>query len=161
MTKSKDRNVEHIQNMLLYGYNALYDYYEYKIENKSYTERQLLDLLSSNLARMAEQVGSDELGNRKLSDEIKKGHPEVPWRKLYAFRILHDHHYRSIELPNILNTIEDHLPNNLIVIEKIEDELLDELKEIDVSSELFKFTSNEKEKVLEVWKKHPELAPTN
>lgn len=83
----------------------------------------------------------------------------MPWRKLYAFRILHDHHYRAIELPHVLNTLENHLPHNLIAIEKIENQLLNELEEINYPIESLKFKSKEKQAVLNIWGKFPELGP--
>ena len=46
----------------------------------------------------------------KLPEELRQGHPEIPWRKSIGMRNIVVHDYSETDLPTIWDTIEQGLP---------------------------------------------------
>ena len=47
---------------------------------------------------------------KRLSEDIKKARPEIPWRQISAFRNILVHDYMGVDLEEVWNVIENHLP---------------------------------------------------
>lgn len=46
----------------------------------------------------------------KLSDALKKRHPEIPWRQVYGFRHVAAHACEDLDLQRVWEIVEDYLP---------------------------------------------------
>lgn len=57
----------------------------------------------------------------KLSEELKRQHPEIPWQDVKDFRNLLAHEYFGVDLEIVWNTIRDDLPMLLDAVRKIID----------------------------------------
>lgn len=55
----------------------------------------------------------------KVSDETKKLHPEIPWRKIIGLRNIIVHDYSGVALERIWNTITSVLPKTKKDFEKL------------------------------------------
>ena len=53
----------------------------------------------------------------KLSDALKRRHPEVQWREVYGFRNIAAHAYEVIKLDRVWEIVETHLPPLKRVVE--------------------------------------------
>jgi uncharacterized protein with HEPN domain len=49
--------------------------------------------------------------SQRLSDDIKDGYPEIPWRKISGFRNILVHDYLGLDLDVIWSVVEQELPN--------------------------------------------------
>ncbi len=54
---------------------------------------------------------------RRLSDEIKEEHPEIPWRKMLGMRNILAHQYDRVSVKTLWNVIHQSIPE---MLEKIE-----------------------------------------
>ena len=66
-------------------------------------EVDVQDAILWRLEILAEATG-------KLSSALKDRHPDVRWRAIYGFRNVAAHAYRSIDLNEVWNIIEVHVP---------------------------------------------------
>jgi len=55
----------------------------------------------------------------KLSDDLKRGYPEIPWQDVKDFRNLLAHEYFGVDLEIVWNTLRDDLPMLLDAVQKI------------------------------------------
>lgn len=46
----------------------------------------------------------------KLSDPLKKRHPEIPWQRIYGFRHIAAHAYEDLDLARVWEIVENYLP---------------------------------------------------
>jgi len=56
---------------------------------------------------------------RNLPTEIKKKHPEVPWKEMYALRNRISHEYFGVDYEIIWDVATNYLPENRLQIEKL------------------------------------------
>jgi len=61
---------------------------------------------------------------KKIPDEIKERYSDVPWNEMYALRNRISHAYFGIDYEIIWDIITNHLPENRLQIEKINNLLL-------------------------------------
>jgi len=47
---------------------------------------------------------------KRLSDDAKRKHPELPWSDIARFRDFLIHHYTGVNLKRVWDVIETHLP---------------------------------------------------
>lgn len=47
---------------------------------------------------------------KRLSDDARRTHPEVPWREIAGFRDVLIHDYMGVKLELVWNAVRDHLP---------------------------------------------------
>lgn len=47
---------------------------------------------------------------KRVPEEYRKAHPEVPWRSLAAFRDVLIHQYEGVSLPEVWRVVERELP---------------------------------------------------
>jgi uncharacterized protein with HEPN domain len=74
------------------------------VDEAGFLETPLLqDAVLRNLQVMAES-------SQRISDESKRKHPEIDWRKLAGFRNVVVHDYLGIELERVWQIIEKDLP---------------------------------------------------
>ncbi|ACD96744.1 HepT-like ribonuclease domain-containing protein [Trichlorobacter lovleyi] len=55
----------------------------------------------------------------KLSEELKRQYPEIPWQDVKDFRNLLAHEYFGVDLEIVWNTIRDDLPMLMDAVRKI------------------------------------------
>jgi uncharacterized protein with HEPN domain len=55
----------------------------------------------------------------RLSDPLKKQHPEVPWREIVAMRNILVHDYFAVDADEVWNVVERDLPGLKIKIDSI------------------------------------------
>jgi uncharacterized protein with HEPN domain len=60
---------------------------------------------------------------QKVSDELKRQHPEVPWRDIASIRNVLVHDYIGLKLERIWDIVENRLPPLIEPINRINDEL--------------------------------------
>lgn len=60
---------------------------------------------------------------KRVSDEFKPGHPDVPWRRVAGFRDVLIHDYMGVDLNEVWNIVERDLSNLKREIEAILQEL--------------------------------------
>ncbi|NKC14557.1 MAG: DUF86 domain-containing protein [Gammaproteobacteria bacterium] len=58
-----------------------------------------------------------------IPDDIRKAHPEVPWRLIIATRNRLIHAYLGIDDDTIWSIIQDDIPTLLSALEKLRDEI--------------------------------------
>ena len=107
--KGKKNNAVYIEHML--GSILRIDEY---VESKElfYDSRLVQDAVVRNLQVMAES-------SQRLSDEIKRKYPDIPWNDISGFRNILMHDYLGIDLDMIWSVVEQELPG----LEKILNEI--------------------------------------
>ena len=80
------------------------------LENKTFEDFMLDDLLRAAVERNLEIVGE---AARRVSEELKREHPEIPWRKIIAQRNVLIHEYDDIDYKEIWQVASFHLPRLL------------------------------------------------
>ncbi|MFA5249571.1 MAG: DUF86 domain-containing protein [Candidatus Paceibacterota bacterium] len=48
---------------------------------------------------------------KKLSDDLKRDHPEIPWKNICGMRDIITHDYFGINLERVWNTVQGDLPD--------------------------------------------------
>lgn len=76
--------------------------------------RQVKDAVTRNIEIIGEAV-------KRLSEEILKNYPDVPWQKIARTRDMLIHHYFDIDDQQLWKIIEDDLPKLKVSIEEILD----------------------------------------
>lgn len=59
------------------------------------------------VARNFEIIGE---ASKRLSDQAKSAHPQVPWREIAGFRDILIHNYEGVDYLEVWNVIVEHLP---------------------------------------------------
>ena len=77
------------------------------IANHSLTDYQQNDLLRSADERQIEIIGE---AARRVSDEFRRSHPEIPWRPFIAQRHILAHEYGEVEDVLIWRVATVHVP---------------------------------------------------
>ena len=60
---------------------------------------------------------------RRLSDNVKAAHPEVPWQSVYAFRNIVVHDYRAIDPKRVWVIATEDLPDLAAACQSLRDAL--------------------------------------
>ena len=47
---------------------------------------------------------------KRIPDEYRKSHPNVPWRRLAGLRDVLNHQYEGVSVPEIWQVVVDHIP---------------------------------------------------
>ena len=75
---------------------------------------------------------------KRLPDDFRRGHPEIPWRGMAAFRDVLTHDYEDVDLKEVWRVIEVDLPRAktgiaalLPPLDQLEGELAGETKPFD------------------------------
>lgn len=76
------------------------------------SDRDLLDALLWNFTVLGEAA-------RSVSDEVKAGHPDVPWADPVRLRNRIVHGYWSVDLDVLMSTARDDLPALIEALERI------------------------------------------
>jgi uncharacterized protein with HEPN domain len=74
------------------------------------------DLLQAAVERKIEVIGE---AARRVSDECKGAHPEIPWRRIVGQRNMLAHEYGSIDHRLIWNVIKLNIPELIAMLESI------------------------------------------
>ncbi len=84
------------------------------------TEQQFLEnfLVQDGVMRNIEIIAE---ASKKISAEIKKDFPDVPWRQIMAMRNKIIHEYFGIDLQAVWNVVQSNLPELKIQISRIRD----------------------------------------
>lgn len=47
---------------------------------------------------------------KRLSDDVRKAYPDIPWRRIAGFRDVLIHDYMGVKLGLVWNAVQEHLP---------------------------------------------------
>jgi len=86
------------------------------IESKSRSQYDADDILRLGLTHLVQVIGE---AARKVSDEFRGQHPEIPWRKIVGMqhRIVHD--YMRVDEDILWQVVTDDLPSLLLQLENM------------------------------------------
>lgn len=69
--------------------------------------------LATNLQALYAVIRSLEIiseASRRLSDELKARHPDIPWREMAAAGNFYRHNYEDVTPQRVWKTLREHLP---------------------------------------------------
>jgi uncharacterized protein with HEPN domain len=75
--------------------------------NKSFEDFLSDDMMRAAVERNLEIIGE---ASRRVSEELKQEHPEIPWRKIIAQRNVLIHEYDDLDYKEIWEVVSFHLP---------------------------------------------------
>jgi uncharacterized protein with HEPN domain len=81
--------------------------------------------LQDQIVRRIEIIGE---AVKNLPDDMKKGHPEVPWRDMAGMRDIVVHQYFGVDLEFVWQAATKDFPELKRKIQKRQDELIKEVK---------------------------------
>ena len=64
-------------------------------------------LIQDAVIRNFEVIGE---ATKRVPDDLRRLHPQVPWRSLSAFRDVLIHQYEGVSLHGVWDVVENHLP---------------------------------------------------
>lgn len=77
------------------------------LKNKTFEDFMQDDMLRAAVERNLEIIGE---AARRISEDLKQEHPEIPWRKIIAQRNVLIHEYGDIDYEEIWKVVSFHLP---------------------------------------------------
>ena len=79
------------------------------------------DFAADRILQSATQYELQIIGEAagKISEQYQAEHPEIPWRKIIAFRHRLVHDYLRIELPKVWVIVEQHIPPLIAALEAL------------------------------------------
>lgn len=77
------------------------------LKNKTFEDFLMDDMLRAAVERNLEIIGE---AARRVSEELKQEHPEIPWREIIAQRNVPIHEYDDIDYKEIWQVATHHLP---------------------------------------------------
>lgn len=77
------------------------------LKNKTFEDFLEDDMLRAAVERNLEIIGE---AARRLSEDLKQEHPEIPWRKIIALRNVLIHEYDDIDYKEIWEVASFHVP---------------------------------------------------
>ncbi|MDI6853426.1 MAG: DUF86 domain-containing protein [Deltaproteobacteria bacterium] len=86
------------------------------IEGKKFGDFTADELLRDAVERNIEIIGE---AARRLSESLKREHPEIPWPKIIAQRNVLIHEYNDIDVEEIWEVASFHIPRLTMLIKKI------------------------------------------
>jgi uncharacterized protein with HEPN domain len=86
------------------------------IESKSKAQYDADDILRLGLTHLVQVIGE---AARKVSDEFRLQHPEIPWRNIVGMRHRIVHDYMSVDEDILWQVVTDDLPSLLPQLEHL------------------------------------------
>jgi uncharacterized protein with HEPN domain len=80
------------------------------------SDEQTFDAVLKNLEVIGEAA-------KRVPAEVKNSHPEIEWRDIAGLRDIVVHEYFGLDLDIVWDVIEQRLPNLLVRLRKLSDEL--------------------------------------
>lgn len=79
---------------------------------ESYTAGGRDDFMQSEMAQDAVVRNFEIIGEaaKHVSETLRRGHPDVPWRRISGFRDVLIHDYVGVDLDEVWNIVERDLP---------------------------------------------------
>ncbi len=84
------------------------------VEAISHEEFQRSDLHQSAVMRALEIIGE---ASRRVSDETRASHPEIPWEQMIGMRNRLLHEYSRVNVQTVWDTVQTDLPNLIQLIQ--------------------------------------------
>lgn len=84
--------------------------------NKTFEEYLKDQLLQAAVERKIEIIGE---AARKVSDEFKESHPEIPWRRIIGQRNVLVHEYGDVDHRFIWNVVQVGIPDLIRMLEPL------------------------------------------
>lgn len=98
-------------DMLQSGRKSL-EYARGLTENQFATDNLRQDAILRQLTILGE-------ASKKISNELRAAHPEIPWRKVAGFRDVVVHDYFGVDLREVWRIIQDDLPALIQMLEPL------------------------------------------
>ena len=80
-------------------------------------------LIQDGVIRSFEVIGETV---KRVTQELRQNHPEVPWRQIAGFRDVLIHDYMGLDLDEVWNVVERNLPDLkgkiLLILQELENE---------------------------------------
>lgn len=89
-------------------------YIEGKAEEEFFADVQCQD----SVIRRLEIIGE---AARRISEETRAAHPELPWSEMIGMRNILIHEYDDVDLPIVWKTIQSELPGIVAKVERLLD----------------------------------------
>jgi len=77
------------------------------LKNKTFDDFMADDMLRAAVERNLGIIGE---AARRISEEFKQEHPEIPWRQIIALRNVLNNEYNDIDYKEIWQVVSFHLP---------------------------------------------------
>ncbi len=103
------KNDEYYIERIIKDLQFIVDHTNELSSNDLYSDEVLLDSMMFRLIQISENA-------KKLTDEYKECHSQIPWKDIYGLRNKIVHNYGDVDLEIVYDTLEDDIPDLLKIL---------------------------------------------